>query len=406
MGMGCLRRAACAQGDHGAQGPRSDLWARMSRWAARFLRLRRRLHRRALLGSCAKMIRSIQIEGLRGITEGSLQGLGPLTVLVGPSGAGKSTVLDALLIAASSSPGDGVGRVIKRRPELQRGAPWLFARGGSDARIVIEGDGFVKRTCKLSVGTPTNALWQVVPPNDRTSTTTTIHDDITSSKHGKLRAQTVVSAKNDYWFDLATHGDSLGLTAFTGELRARLIEPAAGANHEPLHRIYSKATSEGGLGQAVSVLQEVVAELKDLRVLTFEDATGDTPILHLDFGAYTVPVAGAGSGVYALVRLALELAATHDGVALIEEPEIHQHPRALHQSAKVLHAAAARGVQIILSTHSLDLIDSLVSTADDAALERLRVIRISRSDEGRLRHSTFQGKEVAEARNEMGEDLR
>ena len=48
------------------------------------------------------MIESIEIENLRGIAHGKLEGLTRLTILVGPNGSGKSTILDALLLAASS----------------------------------------------------------------------------------------------------------------------------------------------------------------------------------------------------------------------------------------------------------------------------------------------------------------
>ena len=43
------------------------------------------------------------------------------------------------------------------------------------------------------------------------------------------------------------------------------------------------------------------------------------------------------------VRFSLELAASGDGVALLEEPEVHQHPAAMQQTARVIMAAVRRG---------------------------------------------------------------
>ena len=71
------------------------------------------------------MITSVSIENLRGIREGRLDGLAPLTVLVGPNGSGKSTVLDALLIGGAGAP--------RRAPASRSSGAAICgtARGGS-----------------------------------------------------------------------------------------------------------------------------------------------------------------------------------------------------------------------------------------------------------------------------------
>ncbi len=48
------------------------------------------------------MINSIEIKNFRGINDGKLEKLTPLTILVGANGCGKSTVLQSLLLGASS----------------------------------------------------------------------------------------------------------------------------------------------------------------------------------------------------------------------------------------------------------------------------------------------------------------
>jgi predicted ATPase len=76
------------------------------------------------------VIRSVEIKGLRGIREGKLADLTPLVVLVGPNGAGKSTVLEALLIGASPTPVQAIGRAVQRHRGVDRGARWLFTVQG------------------------------------------------------------------------------------------------------------------------------------------------------------------------------------------------------------------------------------------------------------------------------------
>src|ERR1041384_878584 len=78
------------------------------------------------------MIRSIEIKNLRGIQEGKLENLTPLTILVGPNGCGKSTILDALLIGVSPTPCEAVSFVVLRRDGVKRGTDWLFHRKSRD----------------------------------------------------------------------------------------------------------------------------------------------------------------------------------------------------------------------------------------------------------------------------------
>jgi hypothetical protein len=168
--------------------------------------------------------------------------------------------------------------------------------------------------------------------------------------------------------------------------------------------VYEEAFQRGAPG-----VRALIPSLLDgaigLRVATYQDAGNDLPLLHIEFPDHSVPVAGAGSGIYAVLRLALEVVAPPGGIVLVEEPEAHQHPTVIAQAAKVLLGAALRGVQIIASTHSLELIDALVANADAADLERLSVIRVV-LDQGLLRSSRFTGAMVATARTSIDEDLR
>jgi len=114
----------------------------------------------------------------------------------------------------------------------------------------------------------------------------------------------------------------------------------------------------------------------------------------------------AGEGLKAALRLALELKLAPGSLALVEEPEVHQHPRAIWQSAKAIWGAVNRGVQVVLSTHSLDLIDALLSVPSGPGdLEKLALYRVI-LENGDLRSSRLTGPQAAEARSTIEEDLR
>jgi predicted ATPase len=145
----------------------------------------------------------------------------------------------------------------------------------------------------------------------------------------------------------------------------------------------------------------VVPGLSDIEILTDDEA----PILHLVFADHSVPVEVAGDGIEMLLRLTPELASRPRGVVLMEEPEAHQHPRAIGQTAKAVLAAVRRGIQIIVSTHSLDLIDNLLAHSGDADLDRVSVHRLALA-KGVLHCQRLAGKDVAFARSAIEDDLR
>ncbi len=149
------------------------------------------------------------------------------------------------------------------------------------------------------------------------------------------------------------------------------------------------------------MIAEVVPRVKDLEILT----EGDMPIVHLVFEDYSVPVAFAGDGVYSLVRLALELASRHQGVVLFEEPEVHQHPAAICQTVRAILAAIRRDIQVVLTTHSLELIDYILAESTDDDLGKLSLYRLQ-LDDGALSSYRMPGSEVEFARSQIEDDLR
>jgi predicted ATPase len=81
------------------------------------------------------------------------------------------------------------------------------------------------------------------------------------------------------------------------------------------------------------------------------------------------------------------------------------HPGALRLAAQVFGAAVKRGVQVVLSTHSLELIDALVDAASNDDLARLSLHRVQLAD-GELLTSRLAGDDVSLARFEIASDLR
>ena len=129
------------------------------------------------------------------------------------------------------------------------------------------------------------------------------------------------------------------------------------------------------------------------------------PILHFVFADHSVPATLAGDGIQALLRLSLALSASGGGIALLEEPEVHQHPGAIRRSARAILAAVRRGIQVVLTTHSLELIDSLVAESLDEDLARMSLYRLILED-GVLKSSRLDGPDICFSRTTVEDDLR
>jgi predicted ATPase len=179
------------------------------------------------------------------------------------------------------------------------------------------------------------------------------------------------------------------------------VEPPVFNATPPLHRLFTEAVRLGRRDEARNIVTDLIPHAKNLEILT----EADKPIVHVVFDDHSVPVALAGDGVYSLALLSLELASRPSGVVLIEEPEVHQHPAAIARSVRAILGAVHRGIQIVITTHSLEFIDCLLAEASNDDLEKLSVYRLA-LDQGELRNLRIPGSEVAFLRTEIEDDLR
>jgi energy-coupling factor transporter ATP-binding protein EcfA2 len=330
------------------------------------------------------VIRSVEIKGLRGIREGILTDLSPLVVLVGPNGSGKSTVIEAILIAAGPVTAEAIVEVVRRHEAGGSGPRWLLWKAGAvgptEVKVMSEK---VSRRCSLELDRG--------KPENETVITFRVYHNNSHVGDGWVRG-----VKNKY-----ENCSSFGYYPVEDVPEVHLVEAYPTDFQRPLHELYTRAVQNGRRKEATGIIVDVFPGVSNVEILTEQGE----PILHLVFADYSVPATLAGDGIQSLLRLSLELAASGGGVALLEEPEVHQHPGAIRQSARAIMAAVRRHIQVVLTTHSLELIDALLAESSDQDLTRLSLYRLQLQG-GVLKSSRLPGPDIAFSRAEIEDDLR
>ena len=339
-------------------------------------------------------ITSVEIENLRGIRTGKLEGLAPLTVLTGPNGSGKSTVLDALDIGGSRDVTGALWDCVQRRPTMPLGALWIYRDGRDRCPIIrvrgrVEGDW---RTVQLPLAYPADRrpFGVAVGIFDGYMTAS---DKLT----GENTVQYIVEFGEGH--SRPKRGGAFHLAGVSEVKVVQGLTVGSGTNAEA-YALFSAARREGRAGAALSHAQALFPGVTGLS----SHDEGDGSFLVLEWPERIVPAALGGDGAYAALRLGMEML-TSSGIILLEEPEAHLHPAAMALVARAVVNAVRAGTQVVLTTHSLEFLDCLLDECGDTADELLALFMVNLRD-GELVNARFDGKNVLFSRDQIGEDLR
>ncbi len=376
------------------------------------------------------MITNITLENFKCFREVSVN---PklLTVLIGPNGTGKSSVLQALLLLKQSVGEDGLkeqGNLVNFPAGFMPETIPKFSRDVESHLIAFEGKGIQDTTYRygsvfglfgdllenfgaIESQIDGNAVNLKVQKGDRT-TVGEVHVGNASQQfqRSKLVGTLVVQESSRGWYgvvpmpsDAVLNRALRILDAPRHFLRELVSVPSVRGLVRPKYELGDAQSRNASLLEGLSVQEEQIATNLGYSRPTEETisqmmkaVTGNglraevVPPKSVEVKSLivsgTVNIVGEGFGANALILLFYQLIGAAKGATvLIEEPEIHLHPRTQAELAEVLaETAKAEDKQIIMTTHSEHLVERLLLLVAEGTLraDDLAIYSFSKDEKG------------------------
>ncbi len=343
------------------------------------------------------LIRHLTLGGLRSFPPEPLRvDLAPLTLVFGPNSAGKSSLLSVLpMLAQTAARPD----VLTMSGDLVEGGSFRMAVHRHDPQTPMTlGFGWTS-----AQGVPREAAiafrWDPARRAALRSRTSIIEGGRSGVLEGPrpwpagdgLDLHHLVT--DEFW-------GTLDRVYFLGPMRARAerttqvgqgIEDYVGPAGEEMAAILHARPDlvagvndwcdRLGLGYHVRMLdpvsQDIVMTAGEFSVLALEDVRHDPPVL--------VSSRGVGFGVGQVLPIIVQSLLARDGLILIEQPEVHLHPRLQSAVGDLLIDTVTSGrAQMLVETHSEHLALRLLRRVREGALaaEDLAILYLDLDDEG------------------------
>jgi len=347
-------------------------------------------------------LRDVEIKGFRGIAEGKLEGLSGLNVLVGRNDVGKSTILEALYLASTGCDMDILGHVPLEYTVTRRGwfglpsVSGLFLKDQKSCKISINFKDDARLEFLLQIDIPLSAHLEPLSLRGlNTEKLATIYS----------RTDGLFSRHYTHYFDSEGKYHMFREKEEGDVIKTLLLDWNDVSSYGGPEDYYSVMMDVGGI-DSKEMLLKILGErygIKDLSILKKDNNW----ILYIIYEDRRVPIYLIGDGLRLALAYLMLLSAASEALLLLEEPELHQHPGLLELVAEaIVRSDKERNCQVILSTHSVEFIDVLLSKAEKLnALDDLSIYRISLI-QSKLKVKRYTAEEARSLRKELEFDLR
>ena len=283
-----------------------------------------------------------------------------LTVLIGPNGTGKSSILQALLLLKQSV---GEQKIKCQGDSVNFGDPSelvpSFLTKEPVVRLAFEGtENGSSFGCNARLSALLEPMPQsILPPSFSANAVPLKKLQFVQAARGFVRPSYSLRIESSEEISL-----DVGLSDLEEQLATNLVYSA------PMERLSALVEKVTGTGLSTKMVPGRKVEIKSLA------STG------------AVNIVAEGFGTNALVQVLMQLVTAMKGATvLIEEPEIHLHPKAQADLAEVLaDTAKAEDKQIIMTTHSEYVAGRLLTLVAEGKLttDELAIYAFEKDEKG------------------------
>lgn len=337
------------------------------------------------------LVRRVQVGGFRALKAVAWEPTG-LNCLIGANGSGKTTVLEVLDLVAAAAQGR-LGDWITAR----RGISQLSWFGSEPGPVGVRVELGLERNGRAVPGdygiefTPSGGGFSVAevlrvdgaPIMERDAgRQAVVHEGAGSVGIGGLAwSEALLGKVRGFNSNLETIREALARITFLQSTRLAVYSGGATRQPRPSKGELELSSDGGNLASVLLTLQEqhpkAFAEIAENVRASFPEihsievrplvGTGDFVLAATVTGARErVPAWNLAEGALRILILStvLEAARVSDGASgsgavLLDEPDIGLHPSIVPLLVEILRSAEDRGTQVVMATHSADLVDQL-----------------------------------------------
>jgi len=358
------------------------------------------------------MLTGLSIRNFRGIKEGKLDNIGEVNILLGPNNSGKSTILESIYLASSAvSHSDILGRNRKE---------YLSKRRVSRSYIFVDSLWY-----KYRVNTPITFILEVDKKMEFLFET--YKKSNTAYTYLRIRPRNYYSrfdAHSNWILHAVTDKgpEFAHVTSVTSENICTKHKIQKNIFDELINLLETSVIIDSFISNKFELIEEklwfkITTERTDKRIVEIINSCYDSKIESFSYfkvgpgyslaallPTYSVRIDEIGDGARMAVAILALAFMTKNGILLFEEPENHQHIRALDKIMRALfEVSKMQKTQIFISTHSLELTERIVNLSIDLDLD-LTLYGLT-LEKGKLSVRAIK-KQDAKNLLEVGEDLR